>query len=126
MIYKRRISVRAAAATVGIALACAPGCTKDTASPTGAVEGAQRLEIEVGAGGYAPTSVEATAGRPIILVFRRTTDDTCGAAVMIPSLGIERDLPQGESVEVAIPARSPGKVEFTCAMDMMRGVIEVK
>jgi plastocyanin domain-containing protein len=126
MAHKRLVSVRAAVAAVGLALVFAPSCARDGASPNGAVEGAQRLEIEVGATGYVPARIDAAAGRPIALVFRRTTDDTCGASVVIPSLGIERNLPRGESTEIAIPAQSPGTIEYSCMMDMMHGSIVVR
>ncbi|HET9062681.1 MAG TPA: cupredoxin domain-containing protein [Candidatus Binatia bacterium] len=108
-----------------VVVATVTGCTGDDSA--GAVgRDAQRIEIEVAASGYRPSRVEAKAGRPLVLVFRRTAEDSCGAKVVIPSLDIERDLPLGEAVEISLPEQSVGTVDFACAMDMMHGSLVVR
>jgi Cu+-exporting ATPase len=122
----RRLLVCGVLASVAAGFVVAPGCNGrgDTVGESGADP--QRVEIEVAASGYLPAKAEADAGRPLVLVFRRTTEESCGATVVIPSLAIQRELPLNEAVEIALPAQRAGTVDFACAMDMMHGSIVVR
>jgi Cu+-exporting ATPase len=108
-----------------VAVATVTGCTRDDSAGTVGRD-PQRIEIEVAASGYRPSTAEATTGRPVVLVFRRTAEDSCGATVVIPSLGIERNLPLGEAVEISLPPQGAGTIDFACAMDMMHGSLVVR
>lgn len=84
-----------------------------------------RVAIQVGASGYDPAEVEATAGEPLTLVFTRTTEEGCGGTLVIPSQNVRRDLPLNEPVEVTFTPAA-GRLRFTCGMDMYDGAIVVQ
>lgn len=88
--------------------------------------GQQRVEVQVNAGGYEPSEVEARAGQPLTLVFTRTTDQGCGHELSIPSEDITRELPLDEPVAVTFTPRETGEIRFTCGMDMYDGKIVVR
>lgn len=98
-----------------------PAGTTPTAEPEG-----QRVEVSVGASGYTPSQVQATAGQPLTLVFTRTTDEGCGQELVIASQDIRRDLPLNEPVEVTFTPTEAGELRFTCGMDMYDGAIVVE
>lgn len=102
----------------------APGCRGG--EPARDVGDVQRIEIEVAAAGYSPAKTEAEAGKPLVLAFRRSTEDACGGTVVIPRLGIQRDLPLNQTVEIELPPQQAGIIEFACAMDMMHGSVVVR
>ena len=79
------------------------------------------VAIEVGARGYTPAEVAATAGEPLRLVFTRTTDRGCGQQLVFPTLDIRKDLPLNEAVPVDITMPASGSVAFTCGMAMYKG-----
>lgn len=85
-----------------------------------------RVAIEVGASGYDPAEVQATAGEPLTLVFTRTSDQGCGGEVVIPAQDIRRELPLNEAVEVTFTPTEAGRLRFTCGMDMFDGAIVVR
>lgn len=86
-----------------------------------------RVEIRVDDQGYHPTTIRAAAGRALTLVFRRTDALNCGDKVRFPSLNnLERDLPVGQAVEVALTVPARGELSFTCGMNMYRGSVVVQ
>ncbi|MFO0692407.1 MAG: cupredoxin domain-containing protein [Polyangiales bacterium] len=102
-------------------------CSSGGSSPPAAAapDGTPRVAIRVDSQGYHPAEVEVRAGAPVVLVFTRTSDEGCGHQLAIPALGIRRDLPLDQPVEVMIrPER--GTLRFTCGMDMLQGTIVVR
>ena len=86
-----------------------------------------RVEIRVDDQGYHPSTIRAAAGRALTLVFRRTDALNCGEKVRFPSLNnLERDLPVGQAVEVAVTVPASGELAFTCGMNMYRGSVVVQ
>lgn len=85
-----------------------------------------RRVVEVTASGLTPPRVEIPAFQPVDLVFVRRVEETCGTEVLIPGLGVRRELPLNQEVVVRIPARAPGELAFACGMDMLKGVIVVR
>lgn len=85
-----------------------------------------RVEIEVTSEGYKPESVKAEAGRPLVLVFKRTTGGKCVEEITVPSENVKKFLPVGEAVEVAFTPKSKGTIAFACGMDMVHGSIVVE
>jgi plastocyanin domain-containing protein len=81
------------------------------------------IAISVDATGYHPDSAHAPAGRAVRLVFTRTTDEGCGQQLVFPALGIRKDLPLNQSVDVDITMPASGSVAFTCGMNMFRGSV---
>jgi len=84
------------------------------------------IPVEVGAHGYTPGEVSATAGEEVRLVFTRTSDEGCGQQLVFPDLNLRRDLPLGEAVPVDITMPVSGTVAFTCGMGMYRGSVVVR
>ena len=113
------------ALVLGLALAACGEESSDPAPSTASSEGT-RVEIEVGASGYDPAEVRATAGQPLTLVFTRVTDEGCGQELVIASQDIRRDLPLNEPVSVTFTPAEAGRLRFTCGMDMYDGAIVVQ
>ena len=113
--------------TFALALSLA-GCggEEQAAESTATTGEAQRVSVEVGAHGYEPSRVEAQAGQPLTLVFKRTTEAGCGHELVIPSEDIRRELPLNEEVAVTFTPESAGELRFTCGMDMYDGAIVVQ
>ncbi|NUP13627.1 MAG: cupredoxin domain-containing protein [Polyangiaceae bacterium] len=101
---------------------CSDASTTQPPLPAGAVE----LKITVDEQGYHPAEARAPAGKPVRLVFTRTTDEGCGQQLVVPNQQIRRDLPLKEPVAVDIAMPSSGKVTFTCGMDMYQGAVVVQ
>jgi hypothetical protein len=90
------------------------------AAPMGAVL------IRVSSAGYEPAQIQAKAGQPIKLAFYRVDAQNCGRVVAFPSLGIQRDLPPGQTVVIDVTPRKSGPLAFGCGMNMMRGQLVVQ
>ncbi len=82
--------------------------------------------IRVGSGGYEPARISAKAGQPLKLAFFRADAQNCGRKVSFPALGIQRDLPPGQTVVIEVTPRKSGALAFTCGMNMMRGELVVQ
>ncbi len=86
----------------------------------------QTARITVGEQGYEPSRVNLRSGVPARLTFLRTTDKTCGTAVVFPSLNIRRELPLNQSVDIEFTPQKTGDIEFVCGMNMLRGTVVVQ
>ena len=86
----------------------------------------QGVRITVGDQGYEPSRVTVRAGEPIHLTFVRTSDNTCGTAVVFPSLNLRRELPLNQPVEIALTPQNTGELQFVCGVDMLRGTVVVE
>jgi len=82
--------------------------------------GVQEVEVEVRSS-YVPDRIEAQAGRPIRIKFRRDDPNPCTAQVVLPDFGIVKDLPLGREVAAEVTPPTPGEYEFHCGMNMVRG-----
>jgi plastocyanin domain-containing protein len=88
-------------------------------SPDGA-----RQEILITAErGYNPDIIIAKPNVPLRLTFHRIEEGICTETLLIPALGIERELPKGEKTVVDIPPQKAGDLDFSCGMKMWKGVI---
>ncbi len=94
--------------------------------PSASATVVQEQTILVTESGYEPSSVAMPAGKPLVLVFIRKADPSCGDSLSFPSLGIERKLPLNVPVRVEIPAQKAGTVRFACSMDMYKGTVVVR
>jgi cobalt-zinc-cadmium efflux system membrane fusion protein len=99
------------------------GTASATSSGSAAVQAAT---ITVGEQGYEPSRVTLRGGVPARLTFVRTTDKTCGTAVVFPSLNVRRELPLNQAVEIALTPQKSGELQFVCGMNMLRGTVVVK
>jgi RND family efflux transporter MFP subunit len=96
------------------------------ARPASAHVNVQTAKVVVGEQGYEPTKVSLRAGAPAQITFVRTTDKTCGAEVVFPSLNIRRALPLNEPVVIELTPAKPGEVAFACGMNMLHGAVVVQ
>lgn len=77
-------------------------------------------------GGYHPALVRVRAEEPIRIAFLREERAACSERVLFPAFGRSAMLPAGERVVVELPPSPPGRYEFTCALDMLRGTLVVE
>lgn len=84
------------------------------------------VRISVTKNGFSPGSLNAEVGSPLTLIFTRRSREGCGDKVVIPSLGITRNLPLGKPVTIKITPRSEGTITFSCGMNMHKGSIVVQ
>lgn len=84
-----------------------------------------RVEVKVDGEGYHPAQIQAPANAKITLAFRRADANNCGEELVIASLGVKKDLPVGETVEVVITTPASGEVGFACGMNMYEGKVVV-
>lgn len=75
-----------------------------------------RIEIEATADGFTPSRIEAEAGKPLTLIFKRTVERSCMTAVVFPSLDIEEDLPLDTPVEIQVTPKAGETIGFECPM----------
>ena len=84
-----------------------------------------RYNIKVSEAGYEPAHVKAHPGQEVVLVFTRTTDQTCGTEVIVPSVNDTVPLPLNQPVEVRLVAKEKGDITFHCGMKMLEGSVQV-
>lgn len=88
-------------------------------------EGIQEMNITVN-GGYEPNRVVVQAGQPVRLNFFRQDPSSCLEKVLFPDFRIAADLPLNQNTSVEFTPEKPGEYQFTCGMNMARGVVEVQ
>ncbi len=82
--------------------------------------------INIEATGYNPNSLTVKAGSQITLHLTNNGGGGCTQAFTIPSLGIQKIVPIGQSDTIVFTAPlQPGQVPFMCSMGMFRGMINV-
>jgi RND family efflux transporter MFP subunit len=86
----------------------------------------QRSRVVVSDKGFEPANVTVRAGGRTRITFVRTTDNTCATEVTFPSLGITRELPLNQPVDVEFTAADGATVAFTCGMNMFSGSVVAK
>lgn len=86
-------------------------------------DGVQEARITAGSGGYSPGSVRIQAGRPARLLF--TGDGSAGCALALVFGGQQYYLKAGSPTAIDLPPQEPGTIDYTCAMGMYGGSIEI-
>lgn len=84
--------------------------------------GIQEIEVIV-KGGYSPDRIQVRAGAPVRLNFVRQETNPCTEQVILPDFGIVQELPFGQSTAVEFTPQRPGRFEFHCGMNMVRGEV---
>ena len=105
----------------GLLLLLVSACADER--PFSPPDGRPVIRVDVLAAGYQPGKAQAAPGTPGRLVFTRRTDEGCGQQVVIPSLGIRRDLPLERPVPVDLSMPDSGTLAFTCGMAMYKGSV---
>lgn len=108
--------------TVMVAL-CLPGFSS---ANEGHSKTPRAIEVQVTKDGFVPAQVEVVAGKPVTIVFRRTTDETCAREAVFPSLKRRVELPLNKPVRVTLQPRSGQTIAFACGMGMYSGKVVVR
>lgn len=83
------------------------------------------VRIAVGQDGFQPSMVHAEKGKKLTLRFTRTTDATCAKQVDFPELGIKRELPLNQPVDIDIPTSEARDLGFQCGMGMYKSSVMI-
>jgi RND family efflux transporter MFP subunit len=86
----------------------------------------QSAAVAVTEQGFEPARIAFQAGVRARLVVTRTTDNTCGTEVVVPSLGVKRALPLNTPVTIEFTPAKAGDIAFACGMNMLKGVVVVE
>jgi len=82
------------------------------------------VTITVANNGYSPKVTRARAGQAFRLAMVTNDTYSCARALVIPSLGIQGELPATGTVMIDVPAQPAGsKLFYSCSMGMYSGVI---
>jgi hypothetical protein len=124
-LYKMWVEVQRANSVLAVPFVLQVGAgtgqvTQIPQAPSGAIL------IKVSSAGYEPSRIAATAGRPLKLAFFRVDAQNCGRVVRFPDLGIESELPPGQTVVIQVTPRKSGPLAFSCGMNMMKGELLVQ
>ncbi|WOD40288.1 cupredoxin domain-containing protein [Nodosilinea sp. E11] len=76
-------------------------------------------------GGYDPNHIVVQAGQPVRLNFYRKDPSSCLAEVRFPAFRIAQGLPVNQTTAIEFTPTQPGRYEFACGMNMVRGTVEV-
>lgn len=87
--------------------------------------GIQEVTVTVD-GGYEPSQIVVQAGQPVRLNFARKDPSSCLEEVRFPDFRIARELPLNQTTSIEFTPEKPGRYEFTCGMNMFRGVVDVQ
>ncbi|WGV27339.1 cupredoxin domain-containing protein [Halotia branconii] len=99
--------------------------SKSPAQQAQANQGIQELTITVD-GGYQPARVVVKAGQPVRLNFWRRDPSSCLEKVLLPDFQIASDLALNNVTPIEFTPLKSGEYQFTCGMNMFRGIVEVK
>ena len=104
--------------------------TRDTPAPRNAAPGPQAppgsVLVNVNMVGFDPDVIEAKVGQPLKLAFFRPNAANCGREVVFPDLGIQKELPPGQTTVVEITPTKTGPLVFECGMKMLKGQLIVR
>lgn len=100
------------------------GGTTDISEPASTGQ-EQVVRMKIVATGFDPEIIEIRKGVPVKWVISTDQTGGCTNRIIIPSLGIEKDIEVGENVVYFTPTKS-GELPFSCWMGMVRGKFIVK
>ncbi len=87
--------------------------------------GIQAVTVTVD-GGYEPSQIVVQSGQLVRLNFDRRDPSNCLEEVRIPDFRIAQKLTLNQITPIEFMPDRPGRYEFSCGMNMFRGVIEVQ
>jgi len=77
-------------------------------------------------GGYEPSLIVVQAGQPVRLNFDRRDPSSCLEEVRFPDFRIAQELMLNQVTPIEFTPDKPGRYEFSCGMNMFRGVVEAQ
>ena len=84
-------------------------------------DGVVEVRLSVANARFAPSDLQIPAGKPVRLIVDRPDANPCSKQLVLPGLGIKRDLPDNGTATIDIPATDKGTFTMTCGMGMMSG-----
>ncbi|MBX3228283.1 MAG: cupredoxin domain-containing protein [Labilithrix sp.] len=84
------------------------------------------IDVKAKSDGFDPSSVRLNKGAQAVLVFTRTTDETCAKSVIFPELNIKKELPKDKPVEIEIPTTEARTLTFMCGMEMYKSSVVIQ
>ena len=121
------IAITVAIVLIGSALVLARGGVSPAdsipANNVSVVDGKQVIEIRA-KGGYQPRRSIAKAGIPTVIRFNTNGTFDCSSSVRIPSLGINKVLPQSDTTDIEIGSQQVLTLQGMCGMGMYPFEIE--
>jgi sulfite exporter TauE/SafE len=95
-----------------------------TDAPVPAFSNSNIVTITVANSGYSPAVVRAKPGQPFKLAMVTNDTYSCARALVVPALGVRKELPATGTVMIDVPAQPAGsKLFYSCSMGMYSGVI---
>lgn len=99
--------------------------TQNTKASVSQIENdAQVIIMDATYSGYNPNVFIVQKGIPVKFIINGKELTSCNNAIVIPSLGIERELTKGENI-IEFTPQEEGDIVFSCWMGMLNGVIKV-
>lgn len=86
----------------------------------------QIIQIKSTANGFEPSQIDVSSETPVTLRVTRTSDETCGTEIVIKDKKINQKLPLNEPMTIALGKLNKGTLKFACAMNMIKGALNVK
>lgn len=83
------------------------------------------MTIVVDNGTYQPSRIQLSAGQSTTLRFLRKDASPCAATVVFAEFDISEELPLNKPKDIRLPPLASGEYQFTCQMQMYRGVLIV-
>lgn len=87
--------------------------------------GVQEVTVTVD-GGYEPSHILVQVGQPVRLSFYRKDPSSCLEEVRFPDFHVAQKLPLNQTTAIEFIPNKLGRYEFTCGMNMFRGMVEVQ
>ena len=87
--------------------------------------GIQEVTVTVD-GGYEPSLIVVQAGQSVRLNFDRKDPSSCLEEVRFPDFRIAQELMLNQVTPIEFTPDKPGRYEFSCGMNMFRGVVEAQ
>jgi sulfite exporter TauE/SafE/copper chaperone CopZ len=104
--------------SLGLPVSASPASATVTAGPVNAdVQEVRMVENDFG---YSPNVIPISPNRKIRLVVEAKSPYSCASQLIIPSLGISKQLQSGENV-IEFTSPPSGEVRFSCSMGMYTG-----
>lgn len=119
------ISILVAVALIGGAILLTRGDTNTSVDGDNVsiIDGKQIIQIRA-KGGYQPRKSIAQAGLPTVLRFDTIATFDCSSSVVIPSLGVRKNLPQAGSTDIDLGSPKAGILQGMCSMGMYQFEVE--
>lgn len=117
--------LQGSAFTLGDALRVVIGGEGDPVPAAVDQTGVQQIVVNARDSSYSPAITSAQAGISTVLTIRTNATTGCTKSIVIPALGIERQLPETGDTVFDLGTLQPGTIRFTCSMGMYSGRIDI-